>query len=366
MDLKELQESWNELATKDAFDAVLTRSGGVSSKWDPDVFFRTGIDEVEAILRRVQSLYPELQFGRALDFGCGVGRLTQPLSARFGRVDGVDISPAMIERARQVNRHGERCHYHLNETPDLKLFPSCTFDFVYSNITLQHIEPQYSRRYIEEFFRILHAGGVAVFQLPSAPLSNTRPRTRSSIELARRACRAAIDAGTAVECAPGARLPLQAVVRNLGTATWPAESEHDGPYSIRLGNHWRKRFGRVLRFDDRRSGLPHDVEPGESVVIGLPVDAPSEPGTYTLELDMVQEDVRWFAEAGSRPARIRVRVDDRFRPGHVRGLPRHMEMHGIPRPEVESLIAERGALLAVDPDDAPGPTWTSFRYFARR
>lgn len=366
MNLKELQESWNELATKDAFDAVLTRSAGPRSKWDTEAFFRTGVAEVEDILRRVRTLHSDLRFGRALDFGCGVGRLTQPLCDRFGHVDGVDISPAMIERAREVNRYGERCQYHLNETPDLELFPRDTFDFVYSNITLQHMEPQYSRRYIEEFFRVLRLGGVAVFQLPSVPLSNARPRTRSSTQLGRHACRAAIDAGATVECAPGARLPLQAVVRNLGPATWPAASEHGGPYSIRLGNHWRRRFGRMLQFDDRRSGLPHDVEPGGSVVIGLPVQAPSQPGRYILELDMVQEDVRWFAEAGSRPARIRVRVDDRLQPGEVRGLPRYMEMHGIPRPEVESLIAERGALLAVEADDAPGPTWTSFRYFARR
>ena len=42
-------------------------------------------------------------------------------------------------------------------------------------------------------------------------------------------------------------------------------------------------------------------------------------------------------------------------------------MHGIPRPEVETLIARAGGVvLAVDDDGAPGPGWTSYRYLASR
>jgi len=101
--------------------------------------------------------------------------------------------------------------------------------------------------------------------------------------------------------------------------------------------------------------------------MGLPVRAPTDPGTYMLELDMVQENVRWFAQAGSRPARVRVRVDPTLAAGTVEGLPKFMTMHGIPRPDVEGLIARNsGALLAADDDQAPGPTWTSYRYVARR
>ncbi len=48
---------------------------------------------------------------RALDFGCGVGRLTQALARHFNIVDGVDIAPSMIELANQFNRSGGRCRY---------------------------------------------------------------------------------------------------------------------------------------------------------------------------------------------------------------------------------------------------------------
>ena len=95
----------------------------------------------------------------------------------------------------------------------------------------------------------------------------------------------------------------------------------DGRCSIRLGNHWRGRFGWMLRFDDVRTALPHDLAPGESMEIGINPEAPRKPGRYILEFDMVQESVRWFADAGSRRARTRVHVDPALPPGEVRELP---------------------------------------------
>jgi SAM-dependent methyltransferase len=367
MSLEELRDSWNELATKDAFQAVLTRSAAIRQRWDPDTFFRTGVDEVESILNRVRSLGAAPESGRALDFGCGLGRVTQALCRSFQQVDGVDISVAMIERARSFNRFADRCTYHLNETDDLHVFDDETFDFVYSNITLQHIDPRYGRRYVEEFFRVLKPGGFTVFQVPSHELFDIHPSSRNSRPLPRGACRAAIDAPAVLRCAPRAVIHLRITVRNTGSENWPAASEHDGPYSIRLGNHWRRRFWRMVQFDDRRTALPHDIAPGETVTMGLFVEAPDSPGTYILELDMVQENVRWFARAGSKPARIRVRVDATLPPGTVEGLPRFMEMHGIPRADIETLIARSGGrLLAADADQAPGPAWTSYRYIAQR
>lgn len=366
MSLTELRDSWNELAAKDAFQAVLTRSAAARERWDPDAFFQTGVEEVDFILHRIRTLGVEPGAARALDFGCGLGRVTQALCRHFRQVDGVDIASEMIERAQSFNRFPDRCAYHLNEAADLRLFPDAAFDVVYSNIVLQHIEPDFSRRYIDEFFRVLRPGGVAVFQIPAGPVPNVRRITRSSRRLPPESCRAVIEAPASLRCAPAAVIPLQIVVRNAGSGTWPAASEHDGPYSVRLGNHWRRRFWRTLRFDDRRTALPHDVAPGETTTMGLPVQAPDTPGTYGLELDMVQENVRWFAEVGSKPARIRVRVDPALPPGVVEGLPRFMEMHGIPRPEVAAIVARYGALLAVDDDDAPGPSWISYRYVARR
>ena len=143
-----------------------------------EAFFETGVQEIEAVLAYVEGLGVEIQFGTALDFGCGVGRLSQALARRFELVEGVDISPAMIELAEQYNQHAERCRYHLNEKNNLSLFPDSTFDFIYSNITLQHMPPQFARAYIQEFLRLLTPAGILVFQIPSRPKSRTRALTQ--------------------------------------------------------------------------------------------------------------------------------------------------------------------------------------------
>jgi hypothetical protein len=143
--------------------------------------------------------------------------------------------------------------------------------------------------------------------------------------------------------------------------------DDDGRYSIRLGTHWRGRFGWMLRFDDVRTALTYDLAPGESLEMGINPEAPRKPGRYILEFDMVQEEVRWFADTGSRCARTRVHVDPALPPGEVRGLPPLIEMHGIPRHEIETLIVQSGGtVLAVDDDSAPGSGWTSYRYVASR
>jgi SAM-dependent methyltransferase len=86
----------------------------------------------------------------------------------------------MLEKARAWNAFPDRCTYHHNERPDLQLFPSQSFDFVCSLLTLQHMEPEFALGYVREFARLLAPGGVVVFQVPdsvtSPPPNSSRAR----------------------------------------------------------------------------------------------------------------------------------------------------------------------------------------------
>lgn len=176
--LEALQRQWDDAGRTDPLWSVLSHAGKDGNRWNVDEFLQTGVDEVEALLAYVRGLGVTVRPGRALDFGSGPGRLTQALATHFGEVDGVDISPSMIELGRTLNRHGDRVRYHVNDRPDLSLFADGSFDLVYSNITLQHMEPAFSRRYIAEFFRVLRPGGVAVFQVPSKQVGALRKLKR--------------------------------------------------------------------------------------------------------------------------------------------------------------------------------------------
>ena len=104
--------------------------------------------------------------GLALDFGCGVGRVTQAMSKYFDSCYGIDISPTMIDLANQFNKVPAKCHYLVNDSNRLAIFPDNKFGFVYTNIVLQHISPRYVESILREFVRISKPGGIALFQVP--------------------------------------------------------------------------------------------------------------------------------------------------------------------------------------------------------
>ncbi len=167
MKLADLQRAWNEAGYADPLWAVLSHPDKRGNKWVLEEFLATGVEEINAVMDYVVSLGIVRPRRRALDFGCGPGRLTQALAAYFDAVDGVDISASMIDLANKFNRCPDRCRYYVNASDDLQRFDDASFDFIYSNITLQHIEPAHTRRYLLEFFRLLTPEGVLIFQLPS-------------------------------------------------------------------------------------------------------------------------------------------------------------------------------------------------------
>lgn len=175
-----LQESWDRLGRNDPFWAVLTDPERKGGGWSPEEFFATGRAEVAELLESVGDRLPGR--GRALDFGCGPGRLTQALAEHFERVDGVDVAPSMIELARELDRQtrGEAgCRaFHLNAATDLALFGDGAFDLAYSNITLQHMRPRLAEGYLAELVRVLRPAGVLVFQLPARRTDGGSPLTR--------------------------------------------------------------------------------------------------------------------------------------------------------------------------------------------
>ena len=157
----------------------------------------------------------------AIDFGCGVGRLTRALGRYFIQRHGVDIAPSMIELANQFNRYPERCCYYVNACAALTLLEDDMFDFIYFNLVLQHLRPQYSKAYIKEFIRMLAPEGMLVFQMPAGlrPIHAPFAAQRSTAvgRLSESSCRAEITLLTplgAREMASQVMLPIR--VRNIG------------------------------------------------------------------------------------------------------------------------------------------------------
>ena len=182
MKLERLSEDWNELAEEDALWAVLAEPGKQGGRWDVGEFLATGEREVAGVLSTAQGLGLPEGRGKALDFGCGVGRLTRALSAHFEECVGVDISKEMVERARELNADRANTTFVVNVAPDLSRFEDTSFDFVYSSKVLQHMpSTKLASEYVAEFVRVVKPGGQVVFQLwTHIPLRNRlQPRRRA-------------------------------------------------------------------------------------------------------------------------------------------------------------------------------------------
>jgi ubiquinone/menaquinone biosynthesis C-methylase UbiE len=166
MELKDTQQNWDKLARTDPLYGVASDPEKRGRKWDEAEFFSTGVAQIDAMLEYGRMRGIRIPGGKALDFGCGVGRLSQALSRHFDSVTGVDISPKMVELAKAYDKTGGKCLFLLNEKNDLSIFGDGAFDFVFTDMVLQHMAPRYALDYIREFARVVKKGGLMVFQLP--------------------------------------------------------------------------------------------------------------------------------------------------------------------------------------------------------
>jgi|SRR5215831_10230268 len=109
---------------------------------------------------------------------------------------------------------------------------------------------------------------------------------------------------------PGEKVTLTVKVKNEGNSTWPSHGRaSDGFFQVNLGDIWFDANNkRVEKHPYVRSGLPRDLRPGEEAEVPLAITAPSSPGVYTMELDLVQEMVTWFSEKGSPTPKFKVIV----------------------------------------------------------
>ena len=142
---------------------------------------RLAIDEIMAF---VGAAGVDVERGRALEFGSGIGHTAQALTRHVDQVDGIELSASMVELAGSYNEVGDRCRYHLHRMQHLGLFADETFDLVFSDGALPHLRPDNQLRFISEFLRVLRPGGVAVFD---AATRYARPMRRLRSKVAPRA-----------------------------------------------------------------------------------------------------------------------------------------------------------------------------------
>jgi hypothetical protein len=86
--------------------------------------------------------------------------------------------------------------------------------------------------------------------------------------------------------------PFFVEVTNRSGDAWPGGVEQEP--RVRLSYHLRTSDGELLQYDGLRSPIPAPLASGETAIVPVVVQAPSAAGSYTVEIDLVHEAVRWF------------------------------------------------------------------------
>jgi SAM-dependent methyltransferase len=171
--------AWEFYGRKEPYFAVLTSPEFTRSQLNDEGkarFFESGERYVELVLKHVrETLDPSFRPTRALDFGCGVGRLSLPIARRCESVVGIDVSDSMVEHARTNAAAFGITNATFVKGDDQLSALSGTFDFLNSLIVFQHIPPARGEAILQKMLGLLRDGGVGALQFTytfesSAPL----------------------------------------------------------------------------------------------------------------------------------------------------------------------------------------------------
>lgn len=108
----------------------------------------------------------------------------------------------------------------------------------------------------------------------------------------------------------GEALLLEVRVTNRGTQPLASDRLHP----LGLSYHLRESNGRAAVYDGLRTPLPAVLAPNQTVELELRVDAPSLPGDYVLEIDIVEEGISWFSTRGIPPLAQTIHYTAQTRP----------------------------------------------------
>jgi SAM-dependent methyltransferase/glycosyltransferase involved in cell wall biosynthesis len=160
-----MKREWDERARENAMHYIES----AQAEWSEEEFLASGrrsVDEViVADLDRVTSGRDPRDM-RALEIGCGIGRMTRHLAAIFGEIHGVDVSGEMVAEGRRRLADLDNVFLYETSGSDLAPFEDASLDFAFSFIVFQHIPYKDAiLAYFREVHRTLKPGCMFKFQV---------------------------------------------------------------------------------------------------------------------------------------------------------------------------------------------------------
>lgn len=169
---RDTDNDWKVVAETDPFWGVLSQEQFRVDSMDAEKlerFMASGEQYVANLFSLIRKhLLPQFAPERALDFGCGVGRLLLPMAKRVSEAVGVDVAPAMLKLCQRHANEAKINNVVLYESDDQLSRVTGEFQLVNTYIVLQHIPPERGYRLIQAMIDRLAIGGVGSIQVTYA------------------------------------------------------------------------------------------------------------------------------------------------------------------------------------------------------
>ena len=161
-----MRRFWDRRARENAFFFVDSRLD--YHEPDLDWFWEEGERHLAEVLARVGARFEPGD--EVVEVGCGVGRMTRPIAKRAKSVRALDVSPRMLEMAREHNPALTNVDWIEGDGVSLRPIPDASADACFSYVVFQHIpDPEVTYGYVREMGRVLRPGGLAAFQVSDDP-----------------------------------------------------------------------------------------------------------------------------------------------------------------------------------------------------
>lgn len=155
---RDTDADWRRIGSTEPFWGVSSHPQYLRNQLDDEVltaFYASGRLHIASVAEDMErDLGASIRVSAALDFGCGVGRLSEAMAAYAQSVTGYDVSPGMLEIARSRDA---LVHY-------VDTLPVGPFDWINSAIVFQHIPPERGLNELDGLLQRLSPGGVVSLQ----------------------------------------------------------------------------------------------------------------------------------------------------------------------------------------------------------
>lgn len=167
---RRLESQWRHLGDSDPYWSVITNEAFKLENYrsSEGQFLQTGYDNLKVVKRFFERNKIEMPQSTCFELGCGVGRITIPLSKIFEEIVAWDVSSGNLNICKRYAMQEGMSNITAQLVQSYNDFLTVpAHDFFFSIIVLQHNPPPLQSYILDKVLSKTRPGGYCLFQIPT-------------------------------------------------------------------------------------------------------------------------------------------------------------------------------------------------------